>query len=747
MVLRPSGPTATSGQADVAEHSRADQPPKTTPVRGAVRRERAEVLVVGGGIAGAMAAIAAREQGLDVLLLDRGFFGRTGCSALASGMFSYYRPDDDWQYWLSNHGGTMVNERLLKKAISFQYELVHMLESWGIEWVREGGDGDPIARMGGPGIPFPHSAMMSGGGPRFMMAVRAHARRIGVRVLDRVFAAELLTSDGRLPTSGRVVGAFGIDTRAGSYVVVEANVTVMATGPMHFPYPKPAAPFTGMPVELSGDGIAMALRAGAELGKMEIGGDGLVQAMFHCAQGFEMLLGLGGRLVNAEGDDFLLRYAETIEHRVGSRRSSLGNAATRELEAGRGPILRDNRGLDPAATRLLDLVIPIVMRTLRSAGVEVGSHLGAYTRAIVGSTAVSGAGIGVGPDGRTSLPGLLAAGNSTDGAYVVMGQNLATCGVLGYWAGLAATEAVQAWDHPTSSPAQVRAFAESVESLYGDDSQQSVKDVHTRVEEILTGVGYVMTAEKLRRALDGLAELREIGWRTVRSRSPRDTVRLLGLRNFCEVLAVSYQVMEHRTESRGNVLRSDHPYTDNVEWLCMTRARLSGEGEIEIWDRPMPEGTDYRRVARERVGHPFFVEPLPGDEPGQPVASSSGLGEVRNLVAIDEAICTRCGICVQSCPTDVFSQEHPGQLPEIRHPDDCQGCFLCEIDCPYHAVKVTIVLDERARLAIEGLQTPLRLASPATEASAEGGRRLTSDRAPAQPHVVVPRPNADGPSA
>jgi hypothetical protein len=52
-----------------------------------------------------------------------------------------------------------------------------------------------------------------------------------------------------------------------------------------------------MAVELSTDSIATALRGDVELGKMEIGGDGLVQTMFGAAEGFEMLLGLGGRLL------------------------------------------------------------------------------------------------------------------------------------------------------------------------------------------------------------------------------------------------------------------------------------------------------------------------------------------------------------------------------------------------------------------------------------------------------------------
>ena len=56
---------------------------------------------------------------------------------------------------------------------------------------------------------------------------------------------DLLTSDGQLPTTGRVTGALGVDARTGEYTAFEARVAVMATGPIHFPYPRPDGPFTG----------------------------------------------------------------------------------------------------------------------------------------------------------------------------------------------------------------------------------------------------------------------------------------------------------------------------------------------------------------------------------------------------------------------------------------------------------------------------------------------------------------------
>src|SRR5262245_19834456 len=155
--------------------------------------ERADVLVVGGGIAGAVAAILAREGGLDVLLIDRSFFGAGGCTALASGTVYYYKPGDDLEEWLLHSGGTLVNRDLLVRATERTYDLVNRLESWGVKWVKQNGE---IARAQGPGMSSPSNALMVGGGPKFAMALRTHALRIGVRVMDRTLGAELLTSDG-----------------------------------------------------------------------------------------------------------------------------------------------------------------------------------------------------------------------------------------------------------------------------------------------------------------------------------------------------------------------------------------------------------------------------------------------------------------------------------------------------------------------------------------------------------------------
>src|SRR5581483_10914228 len=141
--------------------------------------------------------------------------------------------------------------------------------------------------------------------------------------------------------------------------------------------------------------------------------------------------------VNALGEDFLARYAETRATGTNTRRSELGTAGTLEIVEGRGPVLRDNRDLTVDDLRLLEVVLPIIMRTFASAGIRVERDRVPYLKAMPGSTAVSGAGVRIDEHGRTSLPGLYAAGNTSDGAYVIMGQNISTCAVMGYWVGKA----------------------------------------------------------------------------------------------------------------------------------------------------------------------------------------------------------------------------------------------------------------------------------------------------------------------
>ena len=99
---------------------------------------RADVLVVGGGAAGAMAAIRAKECGADVLLVDKSVFGASGCAALASGAYITYMPGDDLAFHLAGRG-VLANQTQAIKAIYATYDVLKILESWGVRFLKERG--------------------------------------------------------------------------------------------------------------------------------------------------------------------------------------------------------------------------------------------------------------------------------------------------------------------------------------------------------------------------------------------------------------------------------------------------------------------------------------------------------------------------------------------------------------------------------------------------------------------------------
>lgn len=99
---------------------------------------RCDVLVIGGGITGAFAAIKARERGVDVILVDKAFFGRGGCSALASGVYYASMPGDDLEAWIGEACSTpLINRRLAEKAILRTHDCLMEMDRWGGKWIKE----------------------------------------------------------------------------------------------------------------------------------------------------------------------------------------------------------------------------------------------------------------------------------------------------------------------------------------------------------------------------------------------------------------------------------------------------------------------------------------------------------------------------------------------------------------------------------------------------------------------------------
>jgi succinate dehydrogenase/fumarate reductase flavoprotein subunit len=213
-----------------------------------------DILVIGGGMAGLCAAIKAKEQGVDVTLVEKGHAGKTSGIRAFQGDYKVFDPEkghklEDWVGQVNRGGEYLNNQDWTEIVIQESYDRYKELISWGIEFY-------PLDKM--PPTPrweiMEHLSMVKG---QFLPALRKKVTDIGVNIVDRIMASELIKQDGK------VVGVIGFHTTSGDLYTFQAKATVIATGGSSLKLGhRPHNSWTA-------DGEAMAYRAGAEISGKE----------------------------------------------------------------------------------------------------------------------------------------------------------------------------------------------------------------------------------------------------------------------------------------------------------------------------------------------------------------------------------------------------------------------------------------------------------------------------------------------
>jgi succinate dehydrogenase / fumarate reductase flavoprotein subunit len=222
------------------------------------RSDRADVLVLGGGLAGLTAAITAKETdgSLDLLLVDKASAstGWAGMGSRTAGLLSFVTQEDDPEdfirYCLENIGFYLNDQNALRDYAYGSQMIPERLSQWGVEVSRDDKGKIDYAKW-----PFPFGTAAVD--PDMCQALARRAKHLGVRFLDHVAIVELL-GDGR-----QVSGAAGFSLEDGSLYVLEAGAVVVAMGSQNYDI-----------VEMwcgTGNGIRAAYLAGAEMRNVEFG--------------------------------------------------------------------------------------------------------------------------------------------------------------------------------------------------------------------------------------------------------------------------------------------------------------------------------------------------------------------------------------------------------------------------------------------------------------------------------------------
>jgi succinate dehydrogenase / fumarate reductase flavoprotein subunit/fumarate reductase (CoM/CoB) subunit A len=547
-----------------------------------------DVLVVGGGAAGMFAAVYAARFGAQVILLDKNVVGRGGATIMAqmtcASALGEAEPDSpEWHFKDTIEAGRgLCDEKLTALLCEGSPQRIRELAGWNVDWARQ--DNGAINQVKAPGHSRKRCVYVDFlcTGVAICAALRVQTSRdSAIRVFNSVCLTDVVTRDGE------VVGAVGFDVTTSEPVTIRANAVILCSGGMMKMFQRTTAPNN-----CSGDGLGIALRAGAKVIDIEF-------LQFypngHLAPRMVGLdpttweptrVKLGGRLINGEGAEFLDKYGDSGGEGYNTTRDLLTHAIYREVAAGRGsphggvylsfqhvPAQELEKALGPVlnifARNNIDLtkgpveVFPIAHYQM--GGIEVNANM------------------------QSDVPGLYAAGEivgGANGANRLSGNALPEAMVFGACAGQAAARAIRGKTPPHWDAATAVQQLDVIRRVKASGERKSAGAAPTRMLSELkqlmwTKVGAFRTAKDLTDARDRIRVMRtreldelKVAPDTIHNAS---LVEWFELRNGLQAGEAVAVAGLNRRESRGAHQRLDFPQTLDAYQINQTIALPNGE--------------------------------------------------------------------------------------------------------------------------------------------------------------------------
>ena len=533
-----------------------------------------DVLVIGGGGAAFRAAIGAREKNARTIMVSKGPLARCGATPMAGADYTLDglslsklgfpgEPEKDTPETffkdIVHQGFYLNNQNLLEQYVETAPKCLQELVDWGM----------PIRSSEERAVYTTGIAMID--------ALHRQAKKLGVDLVEDVMILDLAMHNGQ------VVGALGLDIKSGELIRYRAPAVVVATGGWH----KAFWPNTGMR-DLSGDGIALSHRAGADIGNMEFitfcCNIALTPPRWRGSLATYILTFLGGELINSLGETFLDQYDPFMVEKgwfMEWNKGFLSYASAREVREGRGSPLGGvwyRRGDIPwekyekAALGIFPkwkykaLDLAGMDRMLKdNQGIEVGPVVEYFDGGIVVDEKL-----------QTSLGGLFAAGECTLGPFGANRVCAATTEMLVHGRDAGRHAAEYAKGSAPQAPEHVfTGLIEEAERPFSRKKGDSPAKTRRRIQlEACNALGPIRNAAELEK-FQSLLDETEAGFDELAPYSSsraynKGWVDILELKNIVHLLKAATLGALYRTESRGVHFREDYPETDNDKWLKET---------------------------------------------------------------------------------------------------------------------------------------------------------------------------------
>ncbi|MET8944673.1 fumarate reductase/succinate dehydrogenase flavoprotein subunit [Streptomyces sp. NPDC004542] len=556
-------------------------PPLEIPALADAEELTCDVLVIGGGTAGTMAALTAAEHGANVLLLEKAHVRHSG--ALAMGMDGVNNAvipgraePDDYVAEITRANDGIVDQSTVRQTATRGFAMVQRLESYGVKFEKdEHGEYAvrQVHRSGSYVLPMPEGKDVK---KVLYRQLRRREMRERIRIENRVMPVRVLTA------RGRAVGAAGFHTRTGAFVTVRAGAVILATG---------ACGRLGLPASgylygtyenptNAGDGYAMAYHAGAELTGIEcfqinpLIKDYNGPACAYVANPF------GGYQVNRHGERF-------VDSDYWSGQMMAEFAA--EVASDRGPVYLKLSHLPEESVSALESILHSTERPTRGTfhagrGHDYRTHdIEMHISEIGLCGGHSASGVRVDDHARTTVPRLYAAGDLA----CVPHNYMIGAFVFGDLAGADASR-YRAYEGELPQD-QLREAHELVYRPLRNPAGPPQPQVEYKLRRFVNDyVAPPKSGARLSLALEAFERMRaDIA--AMGARTPHELMRCAEVTFIRDCAEMAARASLARTESRWGLYhdRLDHPERDDASWFHHLDLHKSPSGAMEFTARPV----------------------------------------------------------------------------------------------------------------------------------------------------------------
>ncbi len=516
-----------------------------------------DVLVIGAGAGGLLAALSAKRHGSPgtrVTLVDSWMIGRSGHTAFSNAWMIVALPGDDIdgitrEIVAGNDG--IADQLLVRECLAHSHARLRDFEAIGMSFHRAA-DGS-YARRPTRGLDLARVLYPDGGGLEFCWQLRLALAAEGVELIDRIFVTALMRGD-----DGCIVGAAGIHSRTGTFHVLKARATIVATNAITFR--------SGFVRDITGTGTLLAYRAGAALRNAEFSYVRPGTPRFYF-EGITFAIQEGAHFINAKGEAFMREYEPEWADEADVPR--IARAMALEKDKGNDPLYLDMSPI-PAAMRedFIQSKVKWMDYFFRKLGAEARTDM--FGKApYYALNQMTKMGIRTGPDCRSDVPGLLAAGLAQAGcANHFAGFHIGLCVGNGFIAGRSAIEDLDGLPPARLDPSHIKLLHEEALTPLNAAAAAETDGILRDLQAVMFAydVGILKHADRLERALQSIEAL-ETRFRELAAPHTHELVRLKETEAMLLAARFILAASLHRTESRLSHFRDDYPQRDDENWL------------------------------------------------------------------------------------------------------------------------------------------------------------------------------------